>query len=113
MITFIKYVCLFFYEQIKEAFLEVVRINETVAISDSVTEDDIKHMLTAANIHGAFTILSTAMTTITLVYLFIYGFYDEIVVEIDGVENNVRKFREKAIILIVVSIVVDILSKVF
>lgn len=113
MITLLKYIGLFFYEQLKNAFLEIVRIKEMAVVSDTVTEEDIEHMLTVANVHGVFVILSTIITTAVVVYLFIYGFYDEIVVEIDGEEKILRNFRKTAIILIVASLIVDIMSKVF
>lgn len=112
MLTLIQYICLFFYEQFKNAFLEIVRIDETVATSENVTQADINAMLVAADIHGAFVILSTALTTITVIYLFIYGFYDEILVDVDGEEITVKKFRKAAIILFVASTIVDIVSKV-
>lgn len=112
MLTLIKFTLLFLYEQIKNAFLEIVRINETVHVTDEITQEDIDAMLAQANIHGMLVIASTAITVITVVYLFVYGFYDEIDIEIDGQETTMRKFRKMALILIAVSTVVDLLSKV-
>jgi len=112
MITLIKYICLFFYEQIKDAFIEIVRINETAQVTDGVTQADIEAMLTKANIHGVIVILSTVITTITVIYLFVYGFYDEIVVEIDNKETTARKLRKNAIVLIALSVIIDLISRV-
>lgn len=112
MITLIQYICLFFYEQLKNAFIEIVRIKETVQVSEEITQEDIDAMLTNANIHGIVVILSTVITTITVIYLFVYGFYDEIAVEIDSEETTLRKLRKTALILIAISVIVDIVSKV-
>lgn len=112
MITLVKFICLFLYEQVKNAFIEVVRINETVVITDEITQKDIDAMLEQANIHGALVIASTAITIATVVYLFVYGFYDEIAIEIEGEETTMRKFRKTALILIVISTLVDLLTRV-
>lgn len=112
MITLIKYILMFFYEQIKDAFIEIVRLKELDIEAVGITSDDLSALMTKANVHGVLVILSTAVCVVTVGYLFIYGFYDEIEVETEEDTLKVRKFRVMAFALVIVSVVIDIISKV-